>query len=219
MPTSLLSHPVASNGTVFADYAVFAHTGADTSATLSQPPWRFLPPPFRSRNLALHGVSELSSKRSTGESLEHLVNAHSSAIDMPTVFTLRAPHSEIVALFPCGAPAWAPKIIPSFETLLNLPDDSNSYDVARVSPENVIATIRLLTTLLKDRTKLPAIVPTSRGTIDLEWHTRGIDLVVRVASASEVQVSFEDLGTGEEWDRDLRASNLTPLLPIIARLS
>ena len=198
MPTSLLPYPDTSNGTVVTDYAVLAHT----SATMSQPPGRFLPP-----------------KRHAGRSLEHFGNAHSSAIDMPTVFTLRAPHSEIVAQFPGRAPAWVPKIIPSLETLLNLPDDSKPYDAARVSPENVIATILLLTTLLKDRTKLPSIVPTSRGTIDLEWHTRGIDLVVRVASASEVQVSFEDLDTGEEWDRDLRVSNLTPLQPIITRLS
>jgi hypothetical protein len=50
---------------------------------------------------------------------------------------------------------------------------------------------------------LPSIVPTRRGTIQIEWHARGVDLEIDVRSPTDIVAIFEDLRTGDTWEKQV----------------
>ena len=57
----------------------------------------------------------------------------------------------------------------------------------------------------------PTVVPTSKGSVQLEWHEHGIDLEVEILSPYRIHVSFEDeLDSKNNWERELK-SDLTRL--------
>ena len=102
--------------------------------------------------------------------------------------------------------------------LVTLPENWDSYGAMAVKPLLVQYGLSLLNGLMRSRTPLPAMVPTSRGGIQLEWHCRGIDLEVTIETLGLIHVSFEDNRTLEEWDGDL-AISLEPLDRFVAELS
>jgi hypothetical protein len=102
--------------------------------------------------------------------------------------------------------------------LSKLPENWDSYGAEPVDPELIEYGLSRLNELTTSQTPLPAMVPTSHGGIQLEWHCRGIDLEIRIESLGVVHVSFEDSRTLEEWDGDLTTS-LGPLDRFLAELS
>jgi hypothetical protein len=56
------------------------------------------------------------------------------------------------------------------------------------------------------------------GGMQLEWHTRGIDLEIEFTSPNHVLGLFEDQREGVCWEKDM-ASNIAPLHDVIASLS
>lgn len=80
----------------------------------------------------------------------------------------------------------------------DLPANWNSYGASPIDVELAAYSIELLFDFLNDQDPLPSIVPTSRGGVMFEWHTRGVDLEVDVRSPSSVHVSFEADGREEE---------------------
>ncbi len=63
---------------------------------------------------------------------------------------------------------------------------------------------------MQSDTPTPAVVPTSRGGVQLEWHTREIDVEVEIPSPDHITVSYEDHRSGKEWEDEL-TSDFTPL--------
>jgi hypothetical protein len=114
--------------------------------------------------------------------------------------------------------AWYAPTLAAASTLLQLPDNWDKQGAVRVKPAIVQAAMTLLNGIMLDDTPAPSVVPTVRGGIQLEWHTRGIDLEVEFLTPSRIQGLFEDQREGVSWEKEL-SSDLAPLREAIANLS
>jgi hypothetical protein len=81
--------------------------------------------------------------------------------------------------------------------LLRLPAGWNSYSAKPIEPRNAIRAIRLLAEFLGPETPPPVAVPTVRGGIQLEWHTKGVNIEVYVDSPESDGFFAEYAGSGE----------------------
>lgn len=115
-------------------------------------------------------------------------------------------------------PAWVEPTVRSTDRLLRLGPDWDTYGGCPVDLKCAVAAIRLAFNTLRDDTPVPSVVPTSRGGLQLEWHTRGVDLEIEFLSATRVCGLFEDQVTGACWEEDL-TSNLWPLAAAISVLT
>jgi hypothetical protein len=115
-------------------------------------------------------------------------------------------------------PAWAEPMVQSLGKLLQLEPDWDTYGGSPIDPMCVVAALKLALEVLPDDMPVPSVVPTSRGGLQLEWHTRGVDLEVEFLSATRVCGLFEDADSGTWWEEDL-SSDLRPLAEAISKLS
>ena len=115
-------------------------------------------------------------------------------------------------------PAWLPAIVAKLDELASLPPNWNSYRAAPVKRTCLFAAVQLLLSVMQDKSPTPAIVPTNRGTVLLEWHKRGIDLEIDVLGPDRFHVVAEDASRGIEGESDVGA-DLTEIVQFIARLS
>lgn len=97
-------------------------------------------------------------------------------------------------------PAWFEPTVEKLGRLLTMPPDWDSYKARRVEPACVVSAIETVLAVMQDNTPPPAVVSTSCGGVQLEWHTRGIDLEVDVCSPTRILASYEDQETGESWE-------------------
>ena len=83
--------------------------------------------------------------------------------------------------------------------LVRLPNGWNSYGAKPVSPEAARHTITFLvhTASVIPNIAAPAVVPTVRGGIQLEWHQNGMDLEIGFSSSGPTSWYAEDRETGE----------------------
>jgi hypothetical protein len=115
-------------------------------------------------------------------------------------------------------PTW---LLPALESLTetgSLRDNWNSYGARAVSPYSVVFAIRLLAMVMTETMPAPAFVPTRDGGMQLEWHTKGVDLEIFVSPAGRYRASSEDLQSGVEWAGDV-TSNLEPIAEVLAKLA
>jgi len=117
-----------------------------------------------------------------------------------------------------GGASWYEPTMQAALKLTQLPEGWDRAKAPRIEPTMVVAAMSLLTSVMRDNTPVPSVVPTTRGGIQLEWHTRGIDLEVEFLSTVRVQGLFEDQRTGDSWEENL-SFNLKPLTDAIANLS
>jgi hypothetical protein len=82
--------------------------------------------------------------------------------------------------------------------LLNLAPGWNSYAAKPISHENARRAIRLLDEFLKPDTPPPLVVPTVRGGIQVEWHTRGANVEIYIESPNAVSFFAEEAGSSGE---------------------
>jgi hypothetical protein len=95
-------------------------------------------------------------------------------------------------------PNWLRQARAKLNQLRCLPANWNSYGAKQVTPGAIEAAYKLLQEMATHATPYPAIVPTSDGSVQLEWHTRGIDLELRILSPTRLGMTFEDLQHGQE---------------------
>jgi hypothetical protein len=92
-----------------------------------------------------------------------------------------------------------------------------SYGGVPVQPSAVKATSAILFAYARPSSPPPTVVPTTRGGIQIEWHTPSVELETSVAPPSCISALFENRATGEEWERDFR-SDLSELAKAIGQL-
>jgi hypothetical protein len=114
-------------------------------------------------------------------------------------------------------PAWVEPTLRSLDRLLHLPPNWDSYGGRSIAHSSVWATLQLLTKILTDDTPVPAVVPTGRGGVKIEWHRNGVDLEIEILSPHRYLAAFEDAKTGESWEREL-TEDFRLLAPVVARL-
>ena len=106
---------------------------------------------------------------------------------------------------------WLEIIAKEFDEVLKLRANWNSYGARQVEPECIRFVLEeLLPFAMRPSIPVPAVVPTNRGGIVLEWHTRGIDLEVEVVLPGCLHIFYEDAQTGESWEGEV-SSDLAPL--------
>ena len=95
----------------------------------------------------------------------------------------------------------------------------DSYSAKVIPASTRVAAVTLLREIATQNLPPAHVVPVSDGSIQIEWHTRGIDLELNVVSASRVTLSFEDArGTFPALEEELRYDlrKLTNILDLIA---
>jgi hypothetical protein len=116
-------------------------------------------------------------------------------------------------------PRWFDPTLDDLEEVLRLPPNWNCYRARPVDAQAAVAAIELLLAIMPESLSKPTIVPTARGSVQLEWHARGIDLEIDVLANGQCVVFFEDEHTGESWEREASeaASLVRPVLAVLAR--
>lgn len=114
-------------------------------------------------------------------------------------------------------PPWMHGLLRRVSQLGDLEEGWDSYGARPVDPEAAAATVEFFFNFFGQATPQPAIVPTSRGGIQLEWHRAGADLEVEIESPARLRVFFEEEGAGEETETTL-TGNFQPLVPLLDRI-
>lgn len=89
-------------------------------------------------------------------------------------------------------------LVADLNDMLALSTDWDTYGGRSLSITAARAAVSWLLDACQDRLPAPTVVPGSDGSIQLEWHTRGVDLEVHFEASGVGEFSFEDLDTGEE---------------------
>src|SRR5260370_40530609 len=109
-------------------------------------------------------------------------------------------------------PLWISDTSQKIGGFVDLPENWNSYGARRIQPELAEAAIHLLSKIVQPETPKPEVVPTTAGGVQIEWHVRGIDLEIQILSQDRLNVSFENLASGQEWSRELNLGDLSVLV-------
>ncbi|MGH9840416.1 MAG: hypothetical protein ACREEM_16680 [Blastocatellia bacterium] len=125
---------------------------------------------------------------------------------------------EIVAEFSGEKPLWLDHVTAHINKLLDLQPGWDSYQARAVDVASVKTCLDILSRTMQPETPLPQVVPTSRGTIHLEWHLRGIDLEVEALPSGALKISYENVKTGEIIE-DLTTSGITEIERALKELS
>lgn len=140
------------------------------------------------------------------------------ATDMTSVFfSVQIPFGSAMLVLSELPPPWMHDLLSRISQLGDLEEGWDSYGARRVDPEAAAATVEFLFNFLGHNTPQPAVVPTSRGGIQLEWHRAGADLEVEIESPARLRVFFEEEGTGKETETTL-TGNFQPLVPLLDRI-
>jgi hypothetical protein len=115
-----------------------------------------------------------------------------------------------------GAPAWLSPSVDKLSQLLTLAPNWDSYGAQALDPQHALAALCLLGRVMHNDSPPPSVVPTSRGSVQLEWHTNGVDLEISVLAPNEFHVQYES--AEESWERNL-ISDLSLLRSVISQFS
>lgn len=128
--------------------------------------------------------------------------------------------ASVYVLTPATTPAWWDQIKARLNHLGQLRPGWDSYKAQAISHSARAATLQLLQEIAGRNTPQPILVPTPDGSIQIEWHTRGLDLEVRVLSPSRMSVSIWDARNVVDTleDEELQY-DLTALIGAIEELS
>jgi hypothetical protein len=99
-----------------------------------------------------------------------------------------------------------------------LRDNWDTYGAPRIDPAMINGALTLLQQVMRSDTPAPSVVPTSRGGVQLEWHTNGIDMELEFLTPTHSHLMFEDQRSGTAWEADL-ISDFTQFAQTIALLS
>jgi hypothetical protein len=99
---------------------------------------------------------------------------------------------------------WLKDVADRLQTLIALPANWNSRGARRVTVQAVRTSLVVLLNVMANDSRLPTIVPTVRGGLQLEWHAGGINLEIEIDhTGGDVEVAFEDMRNEIEWDEPL----------------
>lgn len=107
-------------------------------------------------------------------------------------------------------PVWREAAVLGLARVLGLPEGWDSCGAPRIQQKAVNSAFTLLDSAASDAVPPPAVVPTSDGGVQLEWHAWGTDVELVVPPHEAPELFFRDHHSGTEWEQELGA-NLAPL--------
>jgi len=84
------------------------------------------------------------------------------------------------------------EIRPLLDAFTQLPAGWDSYDAPPLRTDVPAYAMAVLKSIMKPKTPLPQVVPTSAGGVQLEWHENKIDLEVHITAPHKCEVWFRD---------------------------
>lgn len=89
--------------------------------------------------------------------------------------------------------------VEAINTLLSLPPGWDTYGALAPSVEAAKKAISILRSLARAGGRMPAIVPTSTGGIQLEWHNSGVDVEIEIEQNGAVSAFVETGSLSRVW--------------------
>lgn len=138
--------------------------------------------------------------------------------DASDVFTTRIPGlvaadppRVVVRVHSAAPPDPIVNVIRKASELVRLPTGWNSYGARPVANEAVEAAIAFLVDAIPARPNVvaPAVVPTVRGGLQLEWHRQGVDLEIEFGPDASGSWCAEDRETAETVEAPLGNDDVT----------
>ena len=126
-----------------------------------------------------------------------------SALPVRSVVAFPLAHGRLVLGLQGDPAPWVEPTLRTLGNLLVLPAGWDSYDARTLDPSCVLAAWQLLAAVMRDDIPAPAVVPTARGGVQLEWHRNDVDLEIEVVAPREFLVSYETAAAGESWEKRL----------------
>jgi hypothetical protein len=102
------------------------------------------------------------------------------------------PITRLIIASVSPTPKWLNEFVEKINQILSLKDDWDSYGAPQISRESLLPIMQVLSAVMTDKTSAPAVVPTSDGGIQLEWHQNGLDFEIESAPNGELTVFVED---------------------------
>lgn len=91
-----------------------------------------------------------------------------------------------------GSTKWLNQTIAEIVRLMWLPGDWSSDNPRQIEPKSIEKILAVLLTILDSDSTPPAVVPTTRGGVQVEWHQNGIDLEIEAFNSSKLEYYFSD---------------------------
>jgi len=115
-------------------------------------------------------------------------------------------------------PEWSKETEETLRGFTTLPEGWDSYRAMGIEAHVVDAAIELLHRIVQNNTLKPAVVPTNRGGIQIEWHTQGVDLEIEITLHGGIRLLCVNPEEDAEEEFEL-GLDLTPLADLIAKVS
>jgi hypothetical protein len=113
---------------------------------------------------------------------------------------------------------WLKETEETLQGFATLPQGWDSYGAKLIERHAIDSAIELLRRIVQPDTPKPAVVPTNRGGVQIEWHTRGVDLEIEITPRGEIRLLYEN--PKENADEELELGyDLKPLADLIAKVS
>ncbi len=94
-------------------------------------------------------------------------------------------------------------VLHRLHVLSQLEDGWDAQKALRVSHSNIDIALQVLLGVMQKGTPIPALVPTVRGGLQIEWHVQDVDIELEIASPDRYLLSFEDRAAHREFEREL----------------
>jgi hypothetical protein len=99
-------------------------------------------------------------------------------------------------------PNWLYPALNAFSRLGQLELNWDSYGARRIHPQAIVGALQFLNLLFQADGPMPAVVPTSLGGVQLEWHQADFDIEVEVAPRGLTSALLTDRLAGTELELD-----------------
>lgn len=117
----------------------------------------------------------------------------------PSIRIVPNPWTGVISVKPTGEmPVWLPPTLSGLQELAALPAGWDSYGAPPIDPECLIKAVQVLVEAMEPDTPAPSVVPTSRGGVQFEWHTGGVDFEIEVEPTCLVSAYYRTAGGAVE---------------------
>ncbi|MCK4719738.1 hypothetical protein KAU08_03715 [bacterium] len=95
---------------------------------------------------------------------------------------------------------WIGSAIERLNYLTNLPDNWCSPNALPINRKIAIGLLELISMIITSEMPEPFIGPMENGSLQISWHTNGVDLEIEFQTPEIISVYYEKDGDFEEWE-------------------
>jgi hypothetical protein len=93
-------------------------------------------------------------------------------------------------------PNWFYHVLYKLTKFLYFEDNWDSYGSNRIDIECVASAVKVLMRISNLETPEPDVIPTSEGSVQIEWSENGFDIEIEIKNPMRLSWDFEELSTG-----------------------